>query len=235
MALNEAGFSIIDLPAASTELLASYDNLPVDEYMGHGTRFKRFCQYRLSQDRDSGCSFELLPQRDYTTFVKFNPVAGGIRRRYEPVEVDFTDLLRAGVQGFPLDLSEDWSINLHQNRSQATNASTAPLTPEGVHHDGHDYVMIGVLRRANVGGALTRLWKPGADEPFWSGTIEEGQAVLLDDRAIQHDVTDVESIDGRPANRDIFIAAFSRWSRKWYGDEHDAKALADGTSGTTED
>jgi hypothetical protein len=226
VSLESEAFSIIDIPAAPRTVLDSYDDLPVDAYMGHGTRHKRFSQYRLRAAADGDWTFERLPHRDYVAFQKFNPVAGGIKREYLPIAVDFTPFLRAGLAELNLDHSEDWQMNLHQNRSRAEAGTPAPLTPEGVHHDGHDFVMIAVLNRVNVGGGETRLWKPGADEPFWNGTLQPGQAVLLDDRAIAHDVTDVVSADGNPGHRDIFIAAFSRWSEKWYGEEHDAKALA---------
>lgn len=234
MPLNPQGYTLIDLPPVPAELLESYDKCPVDEYMGNGTRYKRFAQYRLSPDPsgEHAWSFERLEHRDYTTFKKFNPVAGGIRRVYEPIEVDFTPLIAAGAAQLGLDRSEDWQINVHQNRSRAEVGAPAPLTPEGVHHDGHEFVMIGVLRRANVDGALTRLWNPGESEPFWTGTLEEGQAVLLDDRTIAHDVTDVLSADGGPAHRDIVIVAFSRWREKWYGEDHDKAALeADAAQG----
>ncbi|MEN3357027.1 MAG: hypothetical protein V7637_1009 [Mycobacteriales bacterium] len=232
MPLSAQGFALVDLPPAGQEILDSYDDCPVDEHMGNGTRYKRFSQYRLSH-RPDGWQFELLPHRDYTAFTKFNPVGGGKRRSYQPVKVDFTPLIRIGIDGFPLDPTDDWQLNLHQNRTRATADKAGPLTPEGVHHDGHEFVMIAVLRRNNVAGALTRLWQPGADEPFWTGTLAAGQAVLLDDRAIAHDVTDVESGDGGPAHRDIFIVAFSRWQEKWYGDEHDQAALtADGNPST---
>jgi hypothetical protein len=229
MALNSQGFAQIDIPEVSQEILDSYDNCPVDDYMGHGTRFKRFAQYRLLPDkeREDGWNFERLPHRDYTTFKKFNPVAGGIKRGYEPIEADFTALIEHGAVELGLDRSEDWQINVHQNRSKAQVGDPAPLTPEGVHRDGHEFVMIAVLRRVNVAGAVTRLWNDGESEPFWTGTLEAGQAVLLDDRAIAHDVSDVESADGNPANRDILIVAFSRWKEKWYGDDHDEAALAE--------
>ncbi len=227
MPLAPDGFRIIDLPAVSQELLDSYENLPVDEYMGNGTRFKRFAQYRLDRPTDqSGWAFERLPQRDYTTYLKFNSVGGGMRRTYEPVEVDFTPLIALGIEAIGLDPSEPWQINLHQNRTRAEGGRPGPLTPEGVHHDGHEFVMIAVLRRENVGGGETRLWHSGADEPFWNGTLNPGQAVVLDDRALAHDVTDVESADGGPGHRDIIIVAFSRWREKWYGDDHDQAALA---------
>jgi hypothetical protein len=228
MPLTAGRFSIIDIPSIPTQILASYDGCPLDEYMGHGTRYKRFAQYKLSWDETSGWQFERLERRDYTTFKKFNPVAGGVRRSYEPIAVDFTPLIRAAADGFPLDTSEDWQINVHQNRTRATGGNPGPLTPEGVHHDGHEFVMIAVLQRNNVAGGETRLWRSkDAAEPFWTGTLGAGQAVLLDDRALAHDVTDVLSADGGPGHRDIVIAAFSRWAEKWYGDSHDEAALND--------
>lgn len=228
MPLTAERFTVIDLPPVSEELLASYDDCPVDEYMGNGTRYKRFAQYRLHWSEPAGWQFDRLEHRDYTTFKKFNSVAGGIRRSYEPIVADFTPLIRAGAEAFPLDTSEDWQINVHQNRTRADGGRPGPLTPEGVHHDGHELVMIAVLRRNNVGGGQTRLWRSkDAAEPFWSGTLDPGQAVLLDDRAIAHDVTDVVSADGGPGHRDIVIVAFSRWREKWYGDSHDQAALTD--------
>ncbi|MDI3420388.1 2OG-Fe dioxygenase family protein [Streptomyces luteolus] len=228
MALGPQGFSIIELPPAAPEMLDSYDELPVDDYMGNGTRFKRFAQYRLTPEsgQDTGWLFEKLPQRDYTTYTRFNSVGGGIRRKYETIVTDFTPMITLGADAIGLDRGEDWQINVHQNRTRADGGRPGPLTPEGVHHDGHEFVMIAVLRRNNAGGGETRLWKPGADAPFWTGTLKPGQAVLLDDKALQHDVTDVTSADGGPGHRDIVIVAFSRWKDKWYGDDHDAAALA---------
>jgi hypothetical protein len=235
MSIIAERFRVIDLPPIADEILASYDDCPVDEYMGNGTRFKRFSQYQLSWSSDDDWKFTLLEHRDYTTFKKFNDVAGGIRRSYLPIQVDFTPLIKFGADRIPLDNTEDWQINVHQNRTRAEGDKPGPLTPEGVHHDGHEFVMIAVLWRNNVSGAETRLWESKlATEPFWTGTLDAGQAVLLDDRAVAHDVTDVTSADGGPAYRDIVIVAFSRWREKWYGDEHDHAALQAGTgTGTT--
>ncbi|MFD3973613.1 2OG-Fe dioxygenase family protein [Streptomyces cyaneofuscatus] len=225
MPLGAEGFTVIDLPEVASDILPSYDNCPVDDYMGNGTRFKRFSQYKLTPAEGENWSFKRLPHRDYTTYKKFNSVGGGIRRVYEPIEVDFTPLISEGIRELGLDRSEPWQINVHQNRTRAEGGRPGPLTPEGVHHDGHEFVMIAILNKVNVAGGTTRLWKPGADAPFWSGTLDAGQAVLLDDRGLAHDVTDVLSGDGGPGHRDIVIIAFSRWAEKWYGEEHDAAAL----------
>ncbi|MEV8515383.1 2OG-Fe dioxygenase family protein [Dactylosporangium sp. NPDC051484] len=225
MPLNPQGYVIIDLPPITPEILESYERLPLDEYMGNLTRYKRFSQYRLSWTADDDWHFEKLAHRDYTAFKQFNPVGGGIKRKYEPLEADFTPFIRAGIEALQLDNSEDWQINVHQNRTIATPQKPGQLTPEGVHHDGHEFVLIGILRRHSVSGGVTRLWNPGEDKPFWDGVLEPGQAVVIDDRAIAHDVTDVLPENGNPGNRDIFITAFSRWKEKWYGDEHDRAVL----------
>ena len=39
-----------ELPEIDDEILASYEQLPHDPYMGNGTRYKRFSQYRLTWD-----------------------------------------------------------------------------------------------------------------------------------------------------------------------------------------
>lgn len=232
MALNDQGFALIDLPPVERRILDSYDDCPHDAFMGNGTRYKRFSQYKLTPEQGHW-RFDLLPHRDYTAFRKFNPVGGGIRRPYEPIQVDFTRLIRHGVDRLPLDPGEAWQINVHQNRTRASLEKPGVLTPEGVHQDGHEFVMIAVLRRESVEAGETRLWKMGAEEPFWRGILQPGQAVLLNDRAIAHDVTDVQPRDGQAGFRDILIVAFSRWSEKWYGDEHEAAVLSDVEDGET--
>ncbi|HEY0169374.1 MAG TPA: 2OG-Fe dioxygenase family protein [Jatrophihabitans sp.] len=229
MPLNDQGFSLVDLPEISEEIFDSYERLPHDPYMGNGTRYKRFSQYRLSWD-GAAWQFKLLPHRDYTAFKEFNPVGGGYKRSYEPIEVDFTELIRYAAQHLPLDSAEDWQINVHQNRTTASRELPGVLTPEGVHQDGHEFVMIAVLRRNAVTDGQTRLWKLGADEPFWSGVLEPRTAVLIDDRAVAHDVTDVQPAGEETGKRDIVIVAFSRWQERWYGDEHDQAALTEAAS-----
>lgn len=235
MAFKDDGFAIIDLPSVPREVMDSYENCPLDEYMGNQTRYKRFSQYRLSFNADSGWEFELLPHRDYLAFKKFNPIGGGFRRPYPPLEADFTRYIKSGMAGLPIDTSEDWQINVHQNRSRATIEKPGWLTPEGVHQDGHEFVMIAVLRRHSVTGGETRLWRAkDAPEPFWRGILQPGQAVLLDDRAVWHDVSDISPENGQSGFRDILITAFSRWSEKWYGDEHDEAVIASGRESPSE-
>jgi hypothetical protein len=220
------GYEFIDLPPISREVLDSYDNLPLDVYMGNQTRYKRFSQYKLDHTSDAW-TFELLSHRSYSQSRQYNTVAGGIMREYEPLQADFVPYVHAAAANLPLDRSESWQVNVHQNRSRATEAKAGLITPEGVHKDGHEYVAILVFSRHNVTGGEMRLWKAlDSSEPFWRGTVQPGQAALLDDRAVAHDVTDLHpATPGQEGHRDIIIAAFSRWSKRKYGAEYDQAVL----------
>jgi hypothetical protein len=200
--------------------------LKFDEYAGN-TRFRRFGQYRMSR-RDGAWAFERLEQRPYVTFTRFNPIAGGIRREYAPLVADFEPWLRHAADHLPLETDQDWQINVHQIRVLARRGEPGVVVPEGPHQDGHEFVFIGVFDRHQVVGGELQLMplddKHG--EPFFRTTVPAGQGVLLKDLELWHNVTEVEPV-GDAGYRDTLIAPFSKWSDKWYGDDFEARALAD--------
>ena len=223
--LAENGFALLEGVHATEQQLASYENCPHDPFMGNGTRYKRFSQFRLACGED-GWTAELLPRRDYSAPKRFNPVGGGMRRPYEPIEADFAPIVTRLAGELALDPSVVWQINVHQNRSVADAARAGQLTPEGRHQDGHEFVSISVFARRGVTGGHTRIWADRTgDTPLWEHTLGPGETVLLDDRAVLHDVTDIESAGEGRGTRDILIVAYSRWEERWYGDEHDRIAL----------
>jgi hypothetical protein len=222
---ENGGFAVLGGVHATDEQLASYEDCPHDEYMGNGTRYKRFSQYRLSHTGDRW-DLTLLPQRPYTAPKKFNPVGGGIRRPYEPLKADFTELISSLATRLDLDTSVDWQINVHQNRSIADAERNGQLTPEGRHKDGHEFVSISVFARNGVAGGRSRVWRSEEDSvPLWEHTMQPGETLLLDDRAVLHDVTEIEASSTERGTRDILIVAYSRWDERWYGDDHDKVVL----------
>jgi hypothetical protein len=226
MTLNAQGFEIINLPAISQEVLDSFSDLVFDPYMGKN-RYRRFSQYKM-QYSDGRWHLHLLPHRPYVTFKQYNRVAGGIKRYYEPLKVDFSSCILAGVNAIPLDTNDEWQINVHQYRVVVRPGIAGVVVPEGPHRDGHEYVMIAVFRRHQITGAEMSLLPLGGEgEPFFKTIVQEGRAALLDDRRMFHDVTEIEPIKDE-GHRDIIVVAFSRWKEKWYGDDFDDKALVDG-------
>ncbi|CAM5331664.1 hypothetical protein GCM10010329_37930 [Streptomyces spiroverticillatus] len=227
MALNEQGFSVFDLPATGSDILESFGDLAFDEYIGNGNRWRRFSQYKLVH-KDGAWDFERLPHRPYVTYSKFNPIAGGIRRHYQPIEVDFTEHIQAACSQIPLPEDDVWQINVHQYRVVATKDLQGVVVPEGVHQDGHEFVVISVYRRAGITGAeLTLRTGDDKDTPIHTTTIQEGEAVAFDDRALWHYVTDIVPVEDE-GYRDITVVSFSRWHERWYGEDFEDEAVGQG-------
>lgn len=230
MTLNPQGFVVLDLPPLSGATKSSFGDLGLDLYVPVKNRYRRFAQYRLTH-RDGEWNFERLPHRAYIAYSKFNSVAGGIRREYEPIIGDFTEVMRLATRTLPLDTGEDWQINVHQTRIFVKKGELqGVIVPEGPHKDGHEFVFIGVYDRCNVTGAEMTL-RPDDDKetPFFTTTLPAGKGVVLDDRNLWHYVSDIESVDERqPAYRDTLIISYSRWSERWYGDEFEREALSPG-------
>jgi hypothetical protein len=223
MALNEMGFTIINMPPVDDEFLASFDNLGFDEHSGGNHKYRRFSQYRMFYE-SGRWHLELLPHRPYLAYSKYNTFAGGIRRHYLPLLIDPSDILDAGAKAIPLDTGDIWQINVHQYRVITAPGIDGRIVPEGPHQDGHEFVMIAVFRRHNIRGAEMSLMPVGGGEPFFKTTLQEGQAALLDDEGIFHYVTDIKPVEER-GHRDIIVVAFSRWADRWYGPEFEARAL----------
>jgi hypothetical protein len=225
MPLNDKGYAIIKMPLVSEEVKASFADLVFDQYMGNGNRYRRFSQYKL-HFAENRWQFELLPHRPYMTFSKYNKVAGGIQRIYEPLQVDFTPQIEAMALGFPLQTQDDWQINVHQYRVHTRPGLAGVTVPEGAHQDGHDFVGIAVVtRRGIVGAEMTLLPLGGEGEPFYRGTMQEGEVALLNDRQMFHYVTEIVAT-AEAGYRDIFVVAFSRWADRWHGDEFESRVAA---------
>lgn len=227
MPLNEQGYTLIDLPEITAATESSFGDLGLDTYVPVKNRYRRFAQYRL--DYTNGAwHFDRLPHRAYITYPKFNPVAGGIRREYMPIENDFSDVIRVATDAISLDPSTPWQINVHQIRIVVKQGEVeGVVVPEGAHKDGHEYVFIGVYSRHNVTGAEMTL-RPDSDKdtPFFTATLPAGQGVVIDDKNLWHDVTDIVPIDEtQPAYRDTLIVSYSKWSERWYGEQFEREAL----------
>jgi len=228
MGLHDQGFEIIELPPGGRELMQSFQDLRFDEYAGN-SRFRRFSQYKMTRQGERW-AFERLPHRPYMTFSKYNPVAGGIERRYAPLEADFTPYLAIAADAFGLDASCTWQINVHQLRVVAKRGEPGIVVPEGPHQDGHEYVFVGVFDRHRIRGGELRLI-PLADkhaEPFFRTVVPAGRGVLMKDLEMWHDVSAIDADDGAEVGyRDTLIAPFSKWVDRWYGEEFESRALRD--------
>jgi hypothetical protein len=200
-------------------LAASWNDLGVDAYMADGGRYRR---RRFAAFRASPPGIVRKPHQPHYQSQDYNPLNGGIERWFEPV----TD----AVTGHPalaaiLDLThalfdrmtpaavrpQAWHVELHQFRIEARPGVEGRPTPEGMHRDGVDWVLVLMVRRENIASGETTIYDL-AKRPLGSFTLTRPlDSALVDDSRVFHGVTAVEPLDPRsPAYRDVLVVTFRR-------------------------
>lgn len=182
--------------------------LPPDPYMPTDERRRRYAVARYRQGKLS-----VLPDEPHLQPPKYNRLFGGIARNLAPIEPTFFgepalgEILSQSAACLPLQRC--WRLQIHQFR---INAPGSP-TPEGLHRDGADYVLMVMIRRHEVTGGVTSLYELHNDDPVASVLLKRpGQALLLDDRRVRHYVSEIalRQPGARDAFRDMLVITFHR-------------------------
>lgn len=214
MALNERGFTLIDLPPITPEIRGAFERLPIDPYCGGKQRYRRFSQYRLFHE--GAWQLELLPHEPFLQPRSVNTFVGGMLREFAPLEIDPTEIIDALARAIPLDRAVAWQINVHNIRVITNGEVQGVIVPEGPHRDGHQYAALVVLSRNRIGGGRTMLFPLDSDASFYETVIEPNQALIFDDRVMRHFTTPIEPLNGF-GYRDNFIVVFNEWQDRHYG------------------
>ncbi len=196
---------------------ASWDGLPVDLHMADHGRYRRRRHAVFAAPADG--AVERQPHRPHYQALDYNPLNGGVERWFEPID----PILGGGasmraILGFCRQLFERlaggpaaWQVEVHQFRIEAVSGEAALPTPEGMHRDGVDYVLVLLVRRSNIDSGTTMI---GTEASGFSSSFtltEPFDAALVDDRRVYHGVTPVVPIDpAAPAYRDVLVVTFRR-------------------------
>ena len=197
----------------------SWDDLPLDGHMADKGRYRRR-RHAVYVIRDDG-RIERQPAQPHFQAIDYNPLNGGIERMFEPIH----ELVGKGptmrcILGWCASLfgamrpHVDWHVEVHQFRIEAQGSLSGQPTPEGMHRDGVDYVLVLMVQRRNIDSGTTMI---GDDEQgfFDSFTLTDPfDAALVNDRRVFHGVTPVSAHDTtKPAYRDVLVVTFARKNR----------------------
>ena len=195
---------------------ASWNGMPVDTYMADGGRYRRRRHGVYAVDR--GHITRQAPQAHWQS-RDYNTLNGGVARWFEPITDDIADgatmatLLRFCSDTFGA-LAPDvarWHVEVHQFRIEASADIAGQPTPEGVHRDGVDYVLVLMVRRHNIASGTTTIHAPDGRDLGAFTLIAPCDAMLLDDNRVFHGVTPVEPlVAAQPAYRDVLVVTFRR-------------------------
>ncbi len=199
------------------EFAASWDGLEVDTYMADGGRYRRrrFAVYDAPRQ---GPIVRGAHQPHYQT-LDYNNLNGGIERWFKPVVPEIgdgasmrtiLDYCRALFSKLAPDTAR-WHAEIHQFRIEARPGEHGKPTPEGLHRDGVDYVLVLLVNRRNIMSGTTTVHDLDRRELGSFTLTDPLDAALVDDRRCFHGVTPVEPENpAQPAYRDVLVVTFRR-------------------------
>ena len=195
----------------------SWDDLGPDRFMADGGTYRkrRFACFSASE---GGLALK-APQPHFQTREN-NPLNGCVARVFEPVrdEIAFHPVNRAvlatclrlfGEAAGPIGRPRTWHVEMHQFRIEARPGTAGKPTPEGLHRDGVDWVLVLMVRRENVGDGVSTI-ADAQRRPLATALLAEPlDASLVDDHRVFHGVSPIRALDpARPAWRDVLVLTF---------------------------
>jgi hypothetical protein len=228
--VTRTGFALVRAPEMRAVLEAagladwdsfarSWDDLGVDTYMADGGRYRR---RRFAVFRATAEGFARKPHQPHYQSRDYNPLNGDIERWFEPVteRIAAHPALRAilGVCHLLFDRLTPketrpaaWHVEIHQFRIEAHAGAEGWPTPEGMHRDGVDWVLVLLVDRVNIRSGETTI----ADlrkNPLGSFTLTDPlDAAVTDDNRVCHGVTPVTPLDpAQSGHRDVLVVTFRR-------------------------
>lgn len=191
--------AVVDVSVSALQALRpSWDDLPRDEYLRDGGRYRhrRHSCFVHEVQRDE---LQLAAHRAHWQPTDYNALHGGMERWFQPIRPPVQTapawshlLVGLGRVFASLQPVPRWYIEAHQFRID-TAAGIGRPTPEGAHRDGVDYVAVILARRENVRGGETRVFEAQGISGVRFTMSEPWTALLLDDARVIHETTPIQS------------------------------------------
>ena len=196
---------------------ASWNNLELDRYMADGGRYRRRRHAVYAAGVDA--TIVRATHQPHYQSRDYNALNGGIARWFAPIDAaigcgeTMTAILACSRSLFEkLVGPRNWHVEVHQFRIEARPDEKGQPTPEGVHRDGVDYVLVLLIERQNIVSGTTTVHALDGDELGAFTLTVPLDAALLDDSRVAHGVTQIEPVDpSRPAYRDVLVVT---WRQK---------------------
>ncbi len=193
----------------------SWNDLAPDTYLAAKGRKRR--RRHATLDITAHGEINRSPQQPHVQTLEYNKLQGDIQRWFAPIQPKITDgaSFRRILQfshalfGTLAPHTLQWHVEAHQFRIEARVGEAGEPTPEGVHRDGVDYVLVLLINRTNIESGITTIH---ADNGALLGSFTLTRpldAALVDDAKVSHGVTAVTPFDPeKPAHRDVLVLTF---------------------------
>lgn len=193
----------------------SFDNLPETPHADGKYRLRRYSIIELHTtfwNAHEETAAEKLNNREFLQSEDLNKHQGGMSRKFEDLE-DSTIQSRGFKEICHLfknanNLVDGQEVEVHQMRIVTLDSEdyltkngpwvVTPVSPEGVHQDGFDYIaMIGINRNNIEGGELKAFHPNNKDTPILSKPLDSGDMFILQDSVLFHDASPIRAVKRR--------------------------------------
>lgn len=227
--IQQQGFDFVDAYAMRQQLLrfdaralddwpafsASWYNMPEDSYMADGGRYRRR-RYATLRAEAQSLQAELQPHQPHYQSLIYNRLNGGVARHFAAIEpvimqgASMRSLIAYGLRLFRQLVSEvAVHIEVHQFRIDAKSLGEGKPTPEGMHRDGVDLVLVTMIDRVNVQSGTTTIHDLQGQQLASFTLTQALDTALVDDRQAMHGVTPIIPIEpDQPAFRDVLVVTY---------------------------
>jgi hypothetical protein len=201
-------------PAALDAFAASWERLETDAFMADGGRYRRRRHANFTQGPGIPGVARRNPHRPHFQAVVHNSLNGGVERWFAPVEAAVAAgaplqgllALGRGVADALRPGGRSWFVEMHQFRIEAAAGAPGYPTPEGVHHDGVDLVLIAMIARTNLAGGETLITDDAGGELARFTLLDRLDTAIVDDARVMHGVTPVRPAEeALPSCRDVLV------------------------------
>jgi hypothetical protein len=209
--LLEQSGALTDWP----EFAATWNDLGPDTYMADGGRYRK---RRHAVFAVAASGIVRQPAQPHYQSRDYNTLNGGIERWFEPVteragsSASLTTVLMFCRTLFGMVSQEHaWHVEVHQFRIEARRGEAGRPTPEGLHRDGVDYVLVLLVKRTNIASGITSVHDVAGTQLGEFTLTQPLDAALVNDARVLHGVTPVEPLDpATPGYRDVLVVTFRR-------------------------
>lgn len=182
-------------------LRPSWRDLPPDEYLRDGGRYRRRRHACFVVEQGEVRS---VAHRAHWQPVEYNALHGGMQRWFAPVSDDtvassaWSALLQALARTGSLvrpdrPPGDPWYAEAHQFRIDTTDGIGRP-TPEGAHRDGVDLVAVFLVEREGVKGGETRVFDAEGPAGQRFTLTQPWSLLLIDDARVIHESTPIQPL-----------------------------------------
>jgi hypothetical protein len=193
----------LGVPLAQLEALhADWNELPPDEYLKDGGRYRTRRHACFTVESDDRATLAQVPHRAHWQPVEYNALHGGMQRWFAPM-LDATvaqpvwqRLLQqlgkasSDMRGAP----RRWYVEAHQFRIDTAGGIGRP-TPEGAHRDGVDLVAVALVGRHGIKGGETRVFEANGRRGERFTMTEPWSLLVLDDARVIHESTPIQPLE----------------------------------------